>query len=146
MPQTKEERLALGKARYLETIRDIPSLKFIEFVTVDDPLMFNRGGKEELLAEFSPINSPQEVTSWIKEVLRTHHIEGEYLLMYEDNSAHEAMLFPWIKVILSPNYSWVEPLWKLGTGLYFVAVDKSSFFQIIYDEPNFKAYSTVPTL
>jgi hypothetical protein len=107
--------------------------KIIEFRVLNSP-MYLFPGQNTLLHD--SLGEEIDEIEWIKRVLTVEKIYGEFYLMYNgwDSGEQPDVQRPWVKVDLSPQFEWVEPLWKIGEALYFIPADTSYFFEVISDE------------
>ncbi len=94
------------------------------------------GRREVLLHDFAANKEYTDEIEWLKYALSTEKIAGGFYLLC--NRISEPSL--WARIVLSANYEWVEPLWKLSEGMYFMPLDVSYFLQVIYEESIARVY------
>ena len=121
------------------------SITILGFQVESSPFELFPGTHPKLLYDFAKDGAYTADVDWIKHVLSEQKIQGELLFMAEGLARHHKIkVHPWARVILGADSQWIEPLWKLGHGLYFMPTDLSWFFEIVYDEPTYRAYLLQP--
>jgi hypothetical protein len=86
---------------------------------------------EVLLHDFAADRDYTDEIAWLRHVLAVEKVSGPFYLLYEESIPRPAL---WVRVILSSEFEWVEPLWNLGNGLYFLPTDVGYFLEVMLEE------------
>lgn len=137
----KQKRREAANQLVQQVLSNIPSIKFLGFH--DLKIMDYTPSPNEFPERWhelsaSPSHDDKEVIAWIKSVLKSEQVSGQYFLIFRDIERNTDS--SWAAVEINQDYDWVEPIWLRGRMMQIWSGDKTHSYMFIAEEGKWRAY------
>jgi hypothetical protein len=123
-----------GKKIYQDTLSTIPGIQLLGFETAVRQYNTIELAKDHNVHPSLRLWTAAEEEDWLVGLLSKYQIQGEYLFHF--NLRETGKFYLWARGILSAQYEWVLPVWKMtGNGeMWFLSLDATQSLELYKDE------------
>lgn len=145
MPLSDEEKAKIreeARQQMRGVLEGIPEIKFIgfeDFKILDNAPLPYAAPEDWVELVSTPIaRIDAQTSSWIKDILKSENIHGQYLLLFIDKGKKGDAA--WASVELSQNHDWVDPIWPLGHWIEICDLNNKYYYLFLTEESLGRAY------